>query len=95
MTQTDGKKSPTAMARRVKQLREARGMSQMSLAVAAGLSMSVVTQLEQGYKADPRVSTAVALSRALGVTVDELLRGEEDDAPPAPGAKRGRPRKAK
>jgi transcriptional regulator with XRE-family HTH domain len=61
------------LGRRVKQLREAAGLSQQALAAAAGLSISVVTQLEQGAKADPRVSTAAALAAALGVTMDELL----------------------
>jgi transcriptional regulator with XRE-family HTH domain len=61
------------LAARVKQLREAAGLSQQSLAQAAGLSISVVTQLEQGAKADPRISTVAALARALRVTVDAII----------------------
>ena len=68
------KRSPAAFGRRVKELREARGLSQQALAMAAGLSISVVAQLEQGLRADPRLSTAVALASALGVSMDELLR---------------------
>jgi transcriptional regulator with XRE-family HTH domain len=49
----------------------------------AGLSISVVTQLEQGLKGDPRLSTAAALARALGVTVDDLLAGQDEAPPPA------------
>ena len=85
-----------ALADRVKQLREAAGMSQQALAVSAGLSISVITQLEQGQKADPRISTVAALAQALGVTVDELLREEEkpapsaEDMPPAQHKPRGR-----
>jgi transcriptional regulator with XRE-family HTH domain len=63
------------LAQRLKQLREAAGMTQQGLANAAGLSMAVVSQLEQGLRADPRTSTLVALAKALGVTVDALAVG--------------------
>src|SRR5262249_55947318 len=76
------------LARRVRQLREAAGLSQQSLAVAAGLSISVVTQLEQGKKADQRISTVAALAEALGVTVDELLAEPDEPAAPAPKRRR-------
>ena len=65
------------VCRRIKALREAAGMSQQALAVAAGLSVSVVSQLEQGTKRDPRLSTVQALARALGVDIRELA-GEEE-----------------
>jgi transcriptional regulator with XRE-family HTH domain len=89
------KRLPTTFARRVKQMREARGLSQQALAVAAGLSISVVTQLEQGFKADPRLSTAAALAEALGVTVDELLREAGEKAPADKGATEKKPRRKK
>ncbi|HEV2947330.1 MAG TPA: helix-turn-helix transcriptional regulator [Gemmataceae bacterium] len=60
------------LARRVKKLREAAGLSQQALAVKAGLSVSVVSQVEQGKKADPRMSTVLAIAEALGVTCDSL-----------------------
>jgi transcriptional regulator with XRE-family HTH domain len=68
----------------VKRLRAAAGMTQQDLAVAAGLSTSVVSQIEQGTNADPRMNTLAALAKALGVSVDELMR--EGPAPPAPQA---------
>jgi transcriptional regulator with XRE-family HTH domain len=77
------KRGPSALGRRLRGLREAQGLSQQALAGAAGLSISVVTQLEQGLKGDPRLSTAAALARALGVTVDDLLAGQDDAPPPA------------
>jgi transcriptional regulator with XRE-family HTH domain len=68
---------------RLKSFREAAGMTQQQLAVKAGLSISVVSQIEQGQKVDPRVSTAVALARALGLSVDELLSPRTGEATPA------------
>jgi len=63
------------LAARLKELRLAAGMSQQSLAVAAGLSVSLVSQIEQGSRSDPRISTTTALARALGITLDELTIG--------------------
>ena len=47
-----------------------------ALAVAAGLSVSLVTQIEQGRTGDPRLSTLRALASALGVSLDELAGKE-------------------
>jgi transcriptional regulator with XRE-family HTH domain len=60
----------------------AAGLTQQ-LAVKAGLSVSNLSQIEQGQKEDPRISTVVALASALGVTVDELLaaKGGEPACP--------------
>jgi transcriptional regulator with XRE-family HTH domain len=61
------------LAQRMRELRDRAGISQQALAMAAGLSISVVAQIEQGQRPDPRLSTAVALARALGVALDELV----------------------
>lgn len=67
----------------LRRLREAAEMTQQQLAVAAGLSVSAVSQIEQGTNTDPRMSTLKALARALGVTVDELTRDNGTEKPPA------------
>ena len=83
------------ISRRLKELREAAGMSQQALAGAAGLSISVVSQIEQGTKADPRLSTLQALSKALGVGI-ERLAGDEGSSTEGEAKKpRGRPRRGK
>jgi transcriptional regulator with XRE-family HTH domain len=69
------------IARRLKALREIARMSQQSLAVSAGLSVSLVSQIERGSRVDPRMSTITALATALGVTLDELV-GRNGLAPP-------------
>jgi transcriptional regulator with XRE-family HTH domain len=65
-------KERTGLAARLKSLRDKAGMTQQQVATAAGLSMSLITQLEQGSKSDPRLSTLRALAGALGVSLDEL-----------------------
>lgn len=82
------------IARRLKELRAMAGMSQQSLAVSAGLSVSLVSQIERGSRLDPRVSTITALATALGVGLDELV-GRNDPIPPrektaSPGGRRHR-----
>jgi transcriptional regulator with XRE-family HTH domain len=66
-------KQRSDLASRVKTLRNARGLSQLQLAFAAQLSLSVVSQIEQARIPDPRTSTISRIARALGVKVDDLL----------------------
>jgi transcriptional regulator with XRE-family HTH domain len=69
---------------RLRELRKAADMTQQALATAAGLSVSVVVQIESGKIPDPRLSTLKALARALDVTLNELAENG-GEAPPAKG----------
>jgi transcriptional regulator with XRE-family HTH domain len=83
-----------SFGRRVRHYRQMAGLSQQALATAAGLSISVVTGIEQGQRDDPRLSTAVALARALNVKIDDLCVEEIAEAlDDAPSAKKTRKRK--
>lgn len=95
--------TPMAIASRLKQLREAAGLSQHELAARAGLQTAHVAKLEQGVMTDPRWSTIRGLCRALGVLPHQLddepiealpgLPGGGDAPSPAhPEKPRGRPR---
>jgi transcriptional regulator with XRE-family HTH domain len=66
-------REPTALGRRLLQLRQRHSLTQARLARAAGLSAAVVASVEQGQRADPRFSTVIKLARALGVSVDDLV----------------------
>ena len=66
----------SSIARKVKEFRESKGLSQQELAVKAGLSISEVAQIEQGKKADLRMSTVIALAKALEIDVGQLLPAE-------------------
>lgn len=50
-------------------------MTQQELAVAADLSVSMVSQVEQGVRPDPRLSTVLAIAKGLRVKPCELLAG--------------------
>jgi transcriptional regulator with XRE-family HTH domain len=61
------------LAERVKALRKARGWIQPVLASKAGLSEGYIARLET-RRHDPRLSTLIALAKALRVDVAELLK---------------------
>lgn len=73
-----------ALARRIRVLREASGLSQQEVAERGGLSLSLVAKLEQGKKGDPRASSLLALAGALAVKPGQLL---DDLFPPTDEAK--------
>lgn len=75
---------------RLYELRQAKGWLQQQLADAAGLSKGGVTQLEQGRRS-PSLETAIAIARAMGVSLDSLVREPASDPGPRP---KGRPKKA-
>ncbi len=56
---------------RLRALREKAGLTQQQLAMQAGLSISLVFQMEQGRRTDPTLSTM----KALAVVLDTDLNG--------------------
>jgi len=61
----------------IKQLREAKGISQRQLAREAGVSQPLLCQIERGTK-NPSLPVGLALAAALGVRVERLAgRGGE------------------
>jgi transcriptional regulator with XRE-family HTH domain len=58
---------------RLKELREAKGLTQEALAKRAGCSRAYLSRLEMGLH-DPPLSRLQALAKALRVTVAELVK---------------------
>jgi len=65
-----------ALGARIRQLREKKGWSQEDFAARSGLHRTFVGNIERGLK-NTTILTLVMVSRALGITVSELLRGLE------------------
>jgi XRE family transcriptional regulator, regulator of sulfur utilization len=63
----------TQMGRRLKALREDRGMSRSELADAAHITREYVRRLEAGLQ-DPTVGALRRIARALRVPVTELVK---------------------
>jgi len=62
------------LANRIKQLRLAKKISQEDLAAKAGLSRTGMGLIEQG-KRWPRLATLLKVSEALGMTIEDVLKG--------------------
>jgi transcriptional regulator with XRE-family HTH domain len=68
--------------KRLRRLREAKGLSQQALATAAGLSVSSVTKMEASGKNAvlyPTPETLAALAKALGVDCNALITTVADE----------------
>src|SRR5690606_26494682 len=76
------------LGKRLRQEREARGLSLRELARRIGVSPSLVSQIERGL-VTPSVSTLWSIASELDLTIDELFNASErSTAPPPPtGAK--------
>lgn len=95
---------PDPIGKRLKRLRELRGLTIRALAIQAGVPQSTISQVEAGQRAGAglRLDTAKRISWALGVGLEALAGPyHEDEADtssmPAPSpqpAKRPRTRKA-
>jgi transcriptional regulator with XRE-family HTH domain len=75
------------IGKRIRALREERGLTQREVARRAGLTPSGVGFIEHGQTRNPSAETVVAVARALGVPVEELLREPVplDEAPEKAG----------
>lgn len=71
------------MQLRLRELREARALSQRQLAEASGMAESTVVSLESGARS-PRPSTIKKLADALGVGVSRLIAPAEAEARMSP-----------
>ena len=63
--------------RRCKALREARGLTQKQLANILGIEERSVSRYEEKDSL-PRVDTAVKIAKFFGISVEEMVEGEEE-----------------
>ena len=65
------------IAQRLAEMRRAKGYSQEELAEKLGLSRQAVSKWERA-ESSPDTGNIIALAKLYGVTIDELLRVDED-----------------
>jgi transcriptional regulator with XRE-family HTH domain len=68
---------PVSFARRLRELREAAGLSQYELAKQSGVSKQALSKLERGER-QPSWETVRKLARALNVSVAAFDEDDED-----------------
>jgi transcriptional regulator with XRE-family HTH domain len=61
---------------RLRTLRRARAMTQKDLSEASGVAVSTIVDIERG-KSEPQIRTIRQLARALNVTPERLVIGED------------------
>ncbi|MBI1917670.1 MAG: helix-turn-helix transcriptional regulator [Planctomycetes bacterium] len=82
-----------SFAKRLRELRQERGLSRVELAGRAGLGPKTVRDYEQGLR-EPTLRSAFKLAEVLGVPVEDFKDGVAEDAgAPAKPLPKGRPRK--
>lgn len=59
---------------KVKRLREKLGLSQEKLARLADVSNNTIINIESGKQQNPRVETLKRISKALNVSIEELIK---------------------
>jgi transcriptional regulator with XRE-family HTH domain len=81
MKKTSPPSSPPEVGAMLQKLRLKRGLTLDDLSRAAGVSKSMLSQIER-EKANPTIAVAWRLANALGVGMEELLASETQDADP-------------
>jgi transcriptional regulator with XRE-family HTH domain len=76
-----GGESPETFARRVRRLRQARGLSQEDLARRVGVSKTQVYLVESGRTQSPQPGKLRRYAQALGVSLDYLQYGHDPEPP--------------
>lgn len=61
------------LGQRVRTLREERGLTQQSLAQAAGIATDMVSRLENGHYSSPGLRTLLRLASGMGTQVSAML----------------------
>lgn len=64
------------LGKRIRELRTARGWTATELGRRAGISRVTLSKLERGFQTDMRLSSAIAVAKALDVSVEQLVDTE-------------------
>ena len=62
---------------RICEIRIMQGLSQQELARRSAVKQGIISDIESGKTAHPRIDTLQKLAAALGCTIDELVNGKE------------------
>lgn len=68
----------STIAKNIKKLRKQQGLSQDKLSKLADISHNTIIKIESGAIQSPTINTAQKIARALGVTLDDLMKENYD-----------------
>ena len=64
----------STIAKNIKKLRKQRGLSQDKLSKLANISHNTIIKIESGAIQSPTMDTAQKIAKALGVSLDDLMK---------------------
>lgn len=64
----------STIAKNIKKLRKQRGLSQDKLSKLADISHNTIIKIESGAIQSPTMNTASKIAKALGVSLDDLMK---------------------
>lgn len=64
----------STIAKNIKKLRKQRGLSQDRLSKLADISHNTIIKIESGAIQSPTMDTASKIAKALGVSLDDLMK---------------------
>lgn len=67
------KEEARKLAQNLKRIRAAKGISQGDVVKATGIDKAMISNIENG-KTNPTLSTIAKLAKAVGVSIDELIK---------------------
>ena len=62
------------LAKRIRELRNKKGLSQEKLARLADVSYNTIVKIESGESENPTIKTMARIARALGISLDALIK---------------------
>lgn len=62
------------LAKKIRELRNKKGLSQEKLARLAGISYNTVIKIESGESKHPTIQTMAGIAKGLGVSLDHLAK---------------------
>jgi len=69
------KNSKNMIGKHIRILRQEKGISQDRLSKLADLSLNTIVNIESGGNLNPTIETLNKIAHALGIKVDELIKG--------------------
>ena len=64
------------LAKRIRELRNKKGISQEKLARLANVSYSTIVKIESGESKNPTFGTMMGIAKALGISLDQVANKE-------------------
>lgn len=62
------------LAKKIRELRKKKRLSQEKLARLADVSYNTIVKIESGESTHPTIQTMAGISRALNISLDELIK---------------------